>query len=246
MAALSASQLLYAASGRQFTGRCEAVTIRPTARPYDQDARGWGRAFPGGWFSSWGTCSVGYVGTDTASHFGCSGPPEIELGAYPVTDIEQVLIDGDVIPADEYELQDWHILKRMRPTATSVPTERWGWPTCQLLDLPDTQPGTFSVTYRYGMAPPASGILACETLAAQLALKMAGSPNRLPDRLTSISRLGVSMQVVDVMSYLEGGYFGIVEVDLFIRAVNPGHANRRATVWSPDQPRARRNMPGIT
>lgn len=248
-AATVASDLLYRLSGQQFTGaNCGPVTIRPVARPVDVDLQSWGtRLSPIGYFSSWGSCAIyGSGASGVVSHYGCSRPPEIELGAYPVTAIDEVLIDGVVIPSNEYQLQDYRVLVRMRPTASSVPTERWGWPTCQQLDLPDTQLNTFSVTYHYGQPPPAAGILACQVLGEQLALSMAGEDTDLPQRITSITRAGVSAMVVDVMDFLAKGQTGLYEVDLFIRTYNPHGQRRKPIVWSPDRGRARRNPTGIT
>ena len=234
--AAAASGILYSLSGQQFSGACDPVTIRPVSRPVDVDTRAWGPGLqPGSYSSSWGVCSAyGFQGAGIASHYGCSRPPTIDLGAYPVTEIVEVLIDGVVIPPVEYRLQDYRQLVRIRPTDDYTPTDRWGWPTCQILDLPDTQEGTFSVTYRYGQAPPIEGFRAARILAAEMLLSSVGQANRLPSRITTVARQGISMAVVDVMDFLSKGLTGIYEVDLFIRAKNPNKNTRRSLVWSPD------------
>lgn len=241
-AAIVASEILYELSGRIFTGECGPVTVRPISRPTDADTRSWGAALsPLGWFSSWGLCtSYGSSIPGVMSHYGCSNPPEIELGAYPVTEIVQVLIDGVVIPADEYELRNHRWLVRMRTSASSAPTERWGWPTCQINDLPDSQEGTFSVTYRYGSPPPASGKLAARKLAEYLALPQISETARLPQRTTQVSRQGVTAQAASVTDLIKDGLLGIYEVDVFLQSVNPSKNKRQATVWSPDIGRPRR------
>lgn len=240
-AAMSASEILYQLSGQVYTGECGPVTIRPVARPTDTDTRDWAALSPLGWFSSWGMCSAyGSYTPGVVSHHGCSNPPEIELGAYPVTEIVQVLIDGVVIPADEYELRNHRTLIRMRPSASAVPTERYGWPTCQSGDLPDTQQGTFSITYEYGSPPPESGKLAALKLAEYIALPQLGDTTRYPKRVKQVTRQGVTTSTTDATDMLKSGSIGIWEVDAFLLAVNPKRNQRQAAVWSPDVGRPRR------
>lgn len=241
-AATVASETLYELSGRTFTGVCGPATVRPLARPTDVDTRAWGAQLsPMGWFSSWGMCSsYGSSTPGVVSHYGCSNPPEVELGAYPVTEILEVLIDGTVIPPDEYELRDYRTLVRMRPTASFDPTDRWGWPTCQVNDLPLTELGTFGVTFMYGQPPPTSGVVAARKLAEYFALPQLGSELKFPTRVTQVQRQGVSVMVADVIDIIKTGRTGIYEVDLFLRSFNPGQNDRPASVWSPDSGRPRR------
>lgn len=165
--AMAASEILYECSGRIFTGECGPVTIRPVSRPTDADTRAWpGSLSPNGWFSAWGAASsYGTALPAVRSMYLTVEPPTIRL-PYPVNAIEQVLIDGVIIPGPydpaanptgEWELRDHKDLVRIRPTASFAPTERWGWPTSQVMDLPDSQEGTFSVTFTFGTPPPASG-----------------------------------------------------------------------------------------
>lgn len=240
-AATAASEVLYELSGRIYTGQCGPHTIRPVSRPTDADTRTWGAMLsPMGWFSSWGMASSYGAGSPgVRSHYYSSDPPTIRL-PYPVTEILQVLIDGVIIPADEYELRNNVELVRIRPTASFTPTERWGWPTSQIMDLPDSQEGTFSVTFRFGIDPPAAGQLAAKKLGEMLALPQLGDTTAYPNRVTSIARQGVTMQVASVIDLLEKKSSGIYEVDLFLNAVNPDRLKRQATVWSPDVARPRR------
>lgn len=246
-AARAATYVLWALSGRQFHGR-RTVTVRPNARLRGIDAGSWA-AFSGyGWFSSWGSCpnAIGYgygaaALTAWAGH-ACCGPAELELGAYPVTQILEVKIDGTVIPADEYKIRDYRLLVRAKPTADAIPTARSGWPTCQRLDLPDTEPGTFSVRFAYGAAPPRAGVAAATSLAAELAQLWDNnnSDTRLPARVRTIARQGETITMVDPQDVLDKGRTGIPDVDVFIKAANPGGLTRRASAWSPDLGRASR------
>lgn len=240
-AALAASEILYELSGRIFTGACGPQTIRPVSRPTDLDTRSIGaKLSPLGWFSSWGlSSSYGSSMPGVVAHYGGVEPPTIKL-AYPVLEVLQVKIDGVIIPANEYELRDHQDLVRMRPTASFNPTQRWGWPTAQILDLPDTQQGTFSVTFTFGQPPPAAGELAARKLAEFLVLPQLGNHDHYPSRVTSVARQGVTTQVASVIDLLVKGSIGIYEVDLFLNAVNPHRLQRQSTAWSPDIGRPRR------
>jgi hypothetical protein len=240
-----ASEVLYALSGRQFTGNCGPVTVRPIARPVDVDTRYGRRGLPSGYLTAGQFASAfGQPGTAAVNSYGTSRPPEVELGAYPVTAIDLVKIDGIVIPPNEYYVRSRRVLVRERPSAGATPTARFGWPVSQLRDLPDTEPGTFSVTYHYGSPPPQSGVRAALVLARQLLLNEYGQDDALPQRVTSISRQGVTMAIVDVMDFFSKGRVGIYEIDLFISTFNSSGAKHRPMVWSPDVGSPVRMPPG--
>lgn len=239
-AATAASEVLYELSGRIFTGACGPVTVRPVARPTDLDTRGLASLSPNGWFSAWGSASAyGFVQPGIAMHYGSSDPPTIHL-PYPVSEITLVKIDGVTIPSGEYELRNFQELVRMRVNAATPPTERWGWPSTQIPDLPDTEVGTFSVTFMFGTPPSAAGQLAALKLGEYLALPQLGDSTHYADRTTQISRQGVTTQVASVMDILSKGSLGIYEVDSYLLAVNPRKLQRQSAVWSPDTGRARR------
>lgn len=247
--AVAASELLYERSGRVFTGECGPVTIRPVSRPTDADTRSGITALAGtGWFSASGMASgYGTSNPGVMVHYGSVEPPTIIL-PHPVTEIVSVLIDGVTIPGPydpatglgEWELRDFRELVRIRPTAAFSPTERWGWPTSQILDLPDSQEGTFSITFTFGQPPPMLGQLAALKLAEYLALPQLGDTTHYPRRVKQVARQGVTTQTADASDMLAAGQTGIYEVDLFLLAVNPKKLDRQATVWSPDVGRARR------
>lgn len=230
LACAQASDILFSLSGRQFQGVCER-TFRPSARPITWTTADWARYFEqltGNFYAaSWGTCMGG-------AHDLCRQPPQVDLGVSLLRAVNLVKIDGTVIPSTEYRIDEGRWLVRTRPNVNFQPTARWGWPICQDLSLPDSEPGTFSVDAMYGMDPPSSGVAAAEALAAELARAHANIPNRLPTRLTSITRQGVTMAVVDPMQYLDKGLTGVYEADVFIRAYNPDGQRRRPKVYSPD------------
>lgn len=244
-AASAATEVLYDLSGKVFTGECGPVTIRPLARPADVDQRTWlsdGGAW-GAYGGAVGSCVwYGMGAGGVVNHFGLSSIPSIPLPNFPVNRITQVMIDGTVIPPDEYELRDNRNLVRLRTSASAVPTARYGWPTAQIEDLPDTDEGTFSVSYTFGQDPGDMGRLACKKLAEVLALPQFGDPNHYPARVTQITRQGVTAAVADVMDAIKSGELGIWEVSAWLQAVNPKKADRQGLVWSPDIGRQRRQQ----
>jgi hypothetical protein len=240
-----ASEIVYALSGRQFNGgRCTA-TVRPVATP--QGLRIWGLVGAGFYSAPYGLASGNSLMAGVPGQWGWLDshatnpkPAHVDLGVYPVTSITQVLIDGVVIPADEYRLDNNRTLTRMLPTADAQATEVYGWPYTQRIDLPATEPGTFEVQFTYGVAPSNGGIQAAAVLAQQIALAAAGQTHRLPSRVTTVQRQGISAVVMDTGDIIENGRTGLAEVDLWVKAVNPAKLVRRSQVWSPDLGRARR------
>ena len=102
------------------------------------------------------------------------------------------------------------------------------------------------VSYSYGAVPPAAGIWAAKTLAEQICLGMGGSAEcRLPERVTSVSRQGVSYSILDPQDFLDKGRTGLYAVDLFLETANPDRAKLPARVFNPDWPRGRRRTGAV-
>jgi hypothetical protein len=113
---------------------------------------------------------------------------------------------------------------------------------------PCFDPCCLEVTYTWGTPPPPMGRLAAIELANEF-VKSVECPDQctLPERITSISRQGVNMQVFDSQDFLTDGRMGVYTVDVFLKAVNPYKAQKRPRVFSPDIPAARRRTwPGGT
>ena len=234
-----ATDVLYNLSGRRFPGECGPITIRPISRPADADLHGLV-------YRGYGLAGSGLLGAQTTSSppamsmFGISQAPEIVFEDYPVRQVLEVKIDGIVIPTDEYELRDQQTLVRMLPTESSQPTDRYGWPTSQRMDLPDTELSTFSISYTYGADPGEGGRRACELLASAWVCDELGDETRLPDRAVSVQRQGVTIQMANTEDLLQKGRTGIVQVDAWLQAVNPNNLTQDALVFSPDRPAAAR------
>lgn len=219
-----ASDVLYELTRRKWPGEC-SETLRPcgygTGRTTAPQLRTHGYQ-PAQW-----------CGCNDSRACGCRRPREVKLPGYPVTGVTQVKIDGVVLHADRYRVDDKRWLVYL-PESDSA--ERQGWPCCQRIDLADTELDTWSVTYTYGEAPPIGGARSAATLGCQLAL--ACQPEtvgqcRLPKRITSITRQGVTLAVLDPLTLFADGLTGLSEVDLWVQSILRGDAQRRATVHVP-------------
>lgn len=63
---------------------------------------------------------------------------------------------------------------------------------------------------------------------------------QLPQRITSVSRQGVSYTILDSQEFIDDLRTGLYVVDMFLKSVNPDKARAKARVFTPDVPRARR------
>lgn len=238
-----ASDVLYALSGERFPGSCSDV-VRPNARWRD-DGRAPARSFTGGYGEGYGwmgrfgpgLCSCNWGRGD----YGCNSVSEITLGGYPVTGIIAVKIDGVVLDTSRYRVDDYRYLVRLADADGTNP----GWPCCQDMTKAATEDGTFEVEFSYGQMPPPAGVRAAAVLGCEIALSCqpeTAGRCRLPARVTSVTRQGVSQNLVDPQDFLAEGLIGIFECDLFLRSYNPNKLTRRASVISPDTMRRVRRV----
>lgn len=228
-----ASQLLYELSGRRYTGGCDQ-TVRPCgvgcgfwqvlSRGHlvlDPFAYGW--RGNGWWWEGQRSC-------------GCEPLSTVDLAGYPVREIVEVKIDGAVVDPSTYRLDEWHKLVRLGGLM---------WPACQDMGAPDTETGTFSVRYLYGINPPPSGVAAANELACQLYLRCVNSDQcQLPDGVTRVTRQGLTFERPAFISWAHQGgqsrslvygwHTGLTAVDAFLNAMNPSGLRRRPAIASPD------------
>lgn len=219
-ATLSATTTLWALSGRRF-GRSPSITIRPTGD----------------------TCYALAGGPATTVQYGSRrrwphGPDPIRdrrvlvLGG-PIYQVDEVKVAGAVLAPDtDYVVEDYRQVRRLGGDR---------WPTRQRLDLPDTEPDTWSVKWSPGLAVPADGVYAAQVLACELIrARLNDSACRLPKRTRSVARQGVTIDVNAIGEYLVDGRLGVDECDIFLVAQNPHGLASRSTVMSPDLPQPRR------
>lgn len=223
----TASEILYALTGRQYPGTCEA-TLRPCANGGSSRPFGW--SYP--WFpirigGQW--LNIGGCGCHTANDCACRPYPRLNLGRSDIQSVETVTIDDVELDPTAYRLDSHHYLIR---------TDGSGWPCCQDLSV-DSGEGTWSVELTYGWPVPESLRHAAAVLAMEYVKSCISDDScRLPSRTQSIVKQGISIELQDPAQYLDSGRTGIPEVDLAVHAANPNGLTREAIVRSPEVGRA--------
>lgn len=206
----SSSELLYALSGRKFPGELEA-TVRPFPKSPTLGGRNRNIIWPG---NTWGVC-WGYP------HMICEAPTQLGLGRTPLNEIIEVVINGEVFDPINYRIEDQKWLVR---------TDCCAWPMC------GCSCDDFTISFKFGEGPPQLGTDAALILSAEMYRFMTpgGKNCRLPSRVTSIVRQGVSIALIDPMDFMKSGLTGIYQIDMFLMAYNPGKQIKKPTVFSPD------------
>jgi hypothetical protein len=218
-----ATDILWSATGRRWRGSGHMAEVVLRAAPPLPGEPGWP------WHQSWGHCRC-YRGTNILGPSwaldwvgGHHEPNSIRLPHPDVTEVTSVTIDGQLF--DAYRL-DGAWLSR---------TDGSGWPMC----------GERTVaTYAYGKDAPAGGRLACVELAVEFGRATCSDPKergrcQLPRRVQTVTRQGITYDMLDDFDFLQDGLTGIYSVDAWIRSVNPYGIKQAASVWSPDLRRAR-------
>lgn len=228
-----ATDVLYNFTGKAYPGIC-TDSIRPLAqyRALEGPPRWWPAiAGAGGGRGSMGFCSCHRI-----RDAGCFAVSEVKLPNAPVIEASiAVVLDGD--PFLDWELRDHRYLAR---------TDGHGWPCCQR-DLPDTELGTWSVTWQWGRLPPIGGRFACAALGSQLYLAFHPEASdsgacKLPKRIQTITRQGVTIAMLDPLKLFDEGKTGLPEVDLWVASILLGRKRRRATALVPGHSRSARRV----
>jgi hypothetical protein len=150
----------------------------------------------------------------------------VRLPDYPVTEIQEVTIDGVAVDPDTYALREYRFLDRLDEAV---------WPSCQDMRRPLGEDGTWGITYGWGAPIPASGVHAAAVLACELYADSIGADCKLPKNVTSLSRQGVTVKLSTIWGRVNGVWAtGLMEVDAFLQTVNPAGLIAPTTVWSPD------------
>lgn len=223
-----ASTWLWGATGRRY-GVCP-VTIRPAQNQVTpalyQDfpvATGDGLGVSGGpflfggrWFNA--PCSSAC----------CGGALCAVVLRGPVSSVDEVLVDGEVVPASAYRVDVTGGLYLL------VRTDGTCWPVCQNFLAGTDEPGTFEVTYGYGLPLPEALAIATAMLACEYAQHLSGGRCALPAKMTRLSRQGVEIQVEPPAP--GQGLTGIKAVDDVVTTLNPGRLQSPPVILSPDMP----------
>jgi len=148
------------------------------------------------------------------------------LLAGPVTAISAVSIDGSLLPTAAYRLDNGHVLVRV---------DGGVWPHCQDMTKPPTATGTFQVIYNHGDPLPAGAVRSAESLAVELAKLWDPTIGvcKLPSRVTTITRQGLTMVAIDPLTVIKEGGTGLVDVDMWLASLKVARATRRARIYTP-------------
>lgn len=222
----TASYLLWAMSGRKFSGTT-TVTERYVSA-YDPFLRSGGSRFNYSPVLIDGQVeNVPHGGSGRYSHRdfqgdGTSSYSRVRLRGRKVVEVHTLRDqNGGIIDPSTYFLSD-------HSTIFGTPNAKW-------------TAANVEVTYTYGSPPPTAGRAAARILATEL-VKLYENDDTcaLPQRVTTVSRQGVTYTVLDNQSFVDELKTGIYAVDLFLKTANPDKARARSRVFSPDTPRARR------
>lgn len=203
----AATDILFTRGGRQFPGSClDTVTVRP--------CYGWDNGTSVlnswiGWAAGSRTFRIDYSN-------GFCGSAKLGLGAYPVTQVNSVTVDGVVMNPALYGVVDYRWLVR-KPLQVGGP------------DLPWTY-NEMIIEFVYGIGPPPSGVQAARALACQY-IKALASPGDclLSPRVNSVNRQGISINLTE-----PGDIEHLPEVKMFLDSYNKYRVTEPASVYSPD------------
>jgi len=157
----------------------------------------------------------------------CSSLSEAILPG-PVGSIEEVWLDGAVLDSSAYRVDNGNRLVR---------TDGGSWPSCQNMAQDAHGDEAFSVTYYQGAAPdPLSGWIAGLLAVEYFKACKSDKSCRLPNRLQSVARQGVTYQI---KFEDDDGTTGIREVDDYVRRLNPWHLKMAPVIVTPQTRRPR-------
>jgi hypothetical protein len=234
IAAELATETLYGLSGRQF-GLCE-LTIRPCRRDcFESTFGGAGQWWEYGHYPQpallrglWYNLGCG----GCAGECSCTVIHETILPG-PVHEVTEVKVDGVVLTPDvDYRVDNYRLLVRLGGDM---------WPLCNDLNRPDTESGTWSVTFNTGQPVPTMGQVAAGIMTAEFSkMLLCESDCALPFNVTSLSRQGVDITLLDPVEIFENRRTGLFIPDLFINTYNPEGLRQRSRVYDIDAPYPRR------
>lgn len=159
-----------------------------------------------------------------AGDCGGNGHRSIKLER-PVGSIVSITVDGSVVDPAAYRVDDGNILVR---------TDGGTWPTGQDLVTPSGT-GVFEVSYFRGYQPDDLYFWAVGQIAFEMYVSMTGGKSRLPEKITAVTRQGVTFQMAGTL--FEDGRTGIREVDAVLHRFNPHRLAAPTVITSPDRVR---------
>jgi hypothetical protein len=151
---------------------------------------------------------------------------EIRLPA-PVGEILSIKIDGMEQTLTNFRVDNGNLLVYQGGGDCVFPSD-------QDQRLPDTEVGTWSVTYYNSLPVDLLAARAAAKMAYEFAVACAGNFKkcRLPASVTAIVRTGVTMELAQ--GIWPNGFVGIEEIDAWLATVNPHQRKSQTRIYSPD------------
>lgn len=175
----------------------------------------WEPALVGG---VWRNLTCGQCRTDCS----CDATESVRLPG-PVADIVEVTVGGQVLDPEAYRVDNRQMLVR---------DDGGRWPACQDMSVPEDAPGAWTVTYTWGVPVPSHGQLAAGVLACEMAKARLGDQDcLLPQRLQTVVREGITVDVMDPFEGLEDGKTGIWFIDSWVGSMR--QPPQRSSVYLP-------------
>jgi hypothetical protein len=225
---------VYSLTGRQFGTVTQ--TLRPCNAPLLPPLY---QVYPVNLINPWGTDEGNtyyplYIQNGVWHNAGCAGinccGATCEVQLPRTVSISSVTVDAATVDPSAYRIDNSCILVR---------TDGACWPQCQDLDK-NSGTNVFTVTGVFGNSVPQEALDAATVLACEIGKSILGQPCRLPQRMQSLTRAGVSVQFPAVNAYLDRGLTGLNEVDQLVVQFNPNRLTQSALVLSPDMSPNRR------
>lgn len=208
------------------------LTVRPCSQrgceglPLGYEYNAWA----GGWMYPFMRADGSVFNCCGAPRCGCITACEVEPGGFIGT-ISEIKIDGTPQDLADFSTAD-------HESIVYLGSGDCPFPKFQNMALPDTEPGTFSITYLPAWDVDGEGAFACALLAFEFAKACNGDKKcRLPTNVTSLVRQGVSYNIIS--GVFPGGRTGIFEVDSYIGRYNPAGLMDEPAVWTPTMPKSR-------
>lgn len=207
-----ATFVLYKLTAEKYPG------ISRTTESYVAESRGSSHADP---VSTEALQNIQRIGVPTSIQY----PKRLYLRGTPAHEVFSVHYGETLLDPSEYILFNKRFLKLRNGVIWNYACDQRG----------------ITVDYSYGMLPPQAGILAATTLANELLILMGEGSDmnqcRIPERVRSVSREGISFDLIDPQEFMDDGRTGIWEIDLFIRTANPSRAKKQPRLLSASDPR---------
>lgn len=168
-------------------------------------------------------------------------PNSLNLGLWPVTEIVAVREEGVDMDPDDYHIDEYKYIVKNNGEPFPHNGNQWAETGDVTYDTA-TYGHVFEVTVTHGLTPPpllkrATAALACSLYADSV---HDSDSCALPERVTSVTRAGISMEITDFTSLLTQGSTGIYAVDLAVKVLNPSKLQSPSFVWTPDLRRSAR------